>query len=268
MKLLSLGVLAILASPILAAAPDLSLRPIARESELATAVVIPAQRRPVMRPPSEQMVSMAAFGGILAVSGLTQSPRPWARPPAIVQQVMAKRRARRKGAICGNSDIQGERVGHVPAKVRGCGLNDAVSVRAVSGVRLSRPATMNCTTAKALNKWVSKAVIPAFKKHGRVVELRVAAHYACRTRNNRPGARISEHGKGKAIDISAFTMKNGKVITVLGNWKKGKYSKALVAVHRKACGPFGTVLGPRADRHHQDHFHLDTASYRSGPYCR
>jgi hypothetical protein len=27
-------------------------------------------------------------------------------------------------------------------------------------------------------------------------------------------------------------------------------------------------LGPDADRYHQDHFHLDTASHRSGPYCR
>jgi hypothetical protein len=39
-------------------------------------------------------------------------------------------------------------------------------------------------------------------------------------------------------------------------------------MHRGACGPFGTVLGPEADRYHQDHFHFDTARYRSGSYCR
>jgi len=39
-------------------------------------------------------------------------------------------------------------------------------------------------------------------------------------------------------------------------------------MHRAACGPFGTVLGPNADRFHQDHFHFDTARHRSGPYCR
>jgi hypothetical protein len=38
--------------------------------------------------------------------------------------------------------------------------------------------------------------------------------------------------------------------------------------HKTACGPFGTVLGPNADRYHQDHFHFDTARYRSGSYCR
>ena len=181
---------------------------------------------------------------------------------------MAKRRARRKGAICDNVDIQGDSVGHVPGRIKGCGFNQGVSVRSVSGVTLSRPATMDCTTAAALNEWVTKSVTPAFKNRGKVVELRVAAHYACRTRNNQPGARISEHGKGRAIDISAFTMQDGTVITVAGDWGKGKTGKALSQAHKNACGPFGTVLGPKADRYHQDHFHLDTARYRSGAYCR
>jgi len=37
---------------------------------------------------------------------------------------------------------------------------------------------------------------------------------------------------------------------------------------RAACGPFGTVLGPESNRFHRDHFHFDTARYRSGSYCR
>jgi hypothetical protein len=39
-------------------------------------------------------------------------------------------------------------------------------------------------------------------------------------------------------------------------------------MHKAACGPFGTVLGPNSNRFHQDHFHFDTARYRSGSYCR
>ena len=270
MKRLAAIALAFLVGPALAAAPDTSLRPIARGVQMTpVAIISPSRRRPELRPPSEQMVSMAARGDILAFAGLSRSLRPWLRPPAVEQQAMAKRRAKRKGAICGNKDIQGDKVGHVPGRIKGCGFNKAVSVRSISGVKLSRPATMDCTTANALNKWVDKAVIPAFKRNGGgVVGLRVAAHYACRTRNNKRGARISEHGKGKAIDISAFIMENGKVVTVIGDWGKGKSGRALAKVHKKACGPFGTVLGPKADRHHQDHFHLDTASYRSGPYCR
>lgn len=269
MNRLIAAALVLLTGPVLAAAPDTSLRPELRGGEVVAAVpATPTRLRPVMRPPSEQMVSMAAQADLPTFAGLSQSLRPWMRPPVVVEQAMAKRRARRKGAICGNSDIQGEKIGHVPGRIKGCGFNKAVSVRSVSGVRLSRPATMDCTTAEALNKWVDKTVIPAFKRRGGVVELRVAAHYACRTRNNQPGARISEHGKGRAIDISAFTMEDGKVITVAGDWGKGKNGKALAQSHQKACGPFGTVLGPKADRHHRDHFHLDTASHRGGSYCR
>lgn len=289
MRYLTVLVLLLTAAPVLAAAPDTSLRPTARGQQSvalastitpsrlrpiarATPVFVkpatPSRLRPEMRPPSEQMVSMAARGDIFVFASPANSLRPWLRPPVVEQQAMAKRRALRKGAICGNRDIQGEKIGHVPGRIKGCGFNKAVSVRSISGVKLSRPATMDCTTAEALNNWVAKAVIPAFKRRGGVMELRVAAHYACRTRNNKPGARISEHGKGRAIDISSFTMENGKVITVAGDWGKGKNGKALAKVHKQACGPFGTVLGPKADRHHQDHFHLDTASYRSGPYCR
>lgn len=133
---------------------------------------------------------------------------------------------------------------------------------------LSRPSTMDCGTAIALNKWVDKTVKPTFKRRGPVVELQIAAHYACRTRNNRKGARISEHGKGRAIDISGFKMADGEVVTVLNGWRKNPSQKQLKKIWRGACGPFGTVLGPNSDRYHKDHFHLDTARYRSGPYCR
>jgi hypothetical protein len=271
MKRLVIVALAVFAGPALAGTPETSLRPIARGAQMPAVVIIatPSHRRPEMRPPSEPMVSMAARGDVLPFASLSHSPRPWLRPPVVEQQAMSKRRARREGGVCGNLDIQGDRVGHVPGRIKGCGFDSAVSVRSISGVKLSRPATMDCTTANALNEWVGDAVIPAFKRNGGgVVGLRVAAHYACRTRNNKPGARISEHGKGKAIDISAFIMESGKVVTVIGDWGKGKSGRALAKVHKKACGPFGTVLGPKVDRHHQDHFHMDTASYRSGAYCR
>ena len=103
---------------------------------------------------------------------------------------------------------------------------------------------------------------------GGLKELRVAAHYACRTRNNRKGGKISEHGKGRAIDISGFELADGRTITVLKGWRARRSSKAMRRMHQGACGPFGTVLGPESDRFHQDHFHFDTARYRSGSYCR
>ncbi len=142
----------------------------------------------------------------------------------------------------------------------------------VAGVRLSQAAVMDCTTAKALNSWVETGVKPAVGRlGGGLAGLRVAAHYSCRTRNNQPGAKISEHGKGHAIDISGgFVLKNGGVtISVLNGWRDPVQGKVLKAAHAAACAPpFGTVLGPNADRYHQDHLHMDTARYRSGSYCR
>jgi len=188
------------------------------------------------------------------------------RQSDLVEKVLFKRRKLRKEAICGDLDIQGEEVGAVAGKLRGCGAQNAVRVRSVAGVTLSQPSIMTCETASALSQWVQKGVQPAFRK--RVVGLRVAAHYSCRTRNNRPGAKISEHGRAKAIDISGFELKNGDLVTVLQGWKARGTRKQLQKVWKAACGPFGTVLGPKADRYHQDHFHLDTARHRGGAYCR
>ncbi len=238
------------------------------------------------------LFSALLFGLSARTSGATT--RPQARPEASVtlpqttkrpkmrneqlalfglgkkrKQERARAKAEREGMVCGVSGLQGEVVGQVPGKISGCGVNDAVKLRSVSGVALSQHAIMDCVTAKALKTWVDTGVKPAFgKMGGGVRKLRVAAHYACRTRNNKTGAKISEHGKGRAIDISGFYLENGKEISVLNDWGKGRGGKALRAARKAACGPFGTVLGPGSDRYHDDHFHFDTARYRGGPYCK
>ncbi|AVO36889.1 extensin family protein [Pukyongiella litopenaei] len=276
-----------------AAAPDRSPRPAGRpaEPQVARAVVAaiapvrpharpgmtgpvmvpvpvqPARLRPHARPVSEQ-VTLAAARSATPLLGPADSLRPHIRPGDLEHRVMARRRARAKGAVCGDPDIQGEAVGRVPGRIRGCGIPDAVKVTSVSGVRLSQPSLMNCTTAQAFKNWMDHGIKPAFRRRGPVVELKVAAHYACRTRNSRKGARISEHGKGNAIDISAFTMMDGEVITVLRGWGQGTTLKPLRNVWKSACGPFGTVLGPGSDGYHRDHIHVDTARYRNGTYCR
>ena len=152
----------------------------------------------------------------------------------------------------------------------GCGVRDAWVVTEVSGVRLSNPAIMTMQTARALNRWVRNTAIPAVgNRGGGLVELTVAAHYSCRSRNSRPGARLSEHAKGQAIDISSVVMRDGSRVTVLRGWSEGgRDARLLRRLHSGACGPFGTVLGPESDRFHQDHFHFDVASHRGGPYCR
>ncbi|MEM6761096.1 MAG: extensin family protein [Pseudomonadota bacterium] len=268
MKALALALGLSLVAASAAAAPETSLRPVAR---FVPAPEIEPVKRPVSRPgtnerrPSSQPQPVAQQVAALSVPPSVTSLRPLLRPRAIEQKAMARRDARREGQVCGDPDLQGDVVGYVPGRLAACGIDEAVRVRSVSGVTLSQGALMNCRTAKALKRWTENAALPAFKRTGGgLASYQVAAHYACRTRNNQPGGRISEHGKGNAIDISGFTMRDGTQLTVQSDWN----ARALRDVHRKACGPFGTVLGPDADRFHLDHFHFDTAQHRGGPYCR
>ncbi|MEH6835342.1 MULTISPECIES: extensin family protein [Falsihalocynthiibacter] len=174
-----------------------------------------------------------------------------------------------KGSICGSSRIRGQTMSAIPGKIKGCGVKNPVSVTSVAGIPLSRAATMDCNTAITLHNWVEKGVKPAVGRlGGGVARIDVISGYSCRTRNNQKGKRISEHGKGKAVDISGITLANGVSISVLKGWNSKAQGKLLRAMHKSACGPFGTVLGPSANSFHRDHFHFDTAKYRSGSYCK
>jgi hypothetical protein len=175
----------------------------------------------------------------------------------------------RKGAICGVPSIKGTALSPIAGRVKGCAVDEPVQVTSVQGVALSTPATVDCTTARALDAWVKGAVLPTVGRlGGGVAALQVADSYSCRPRNNVAGARLSEHGKGHAIDISAIRLKNGVSISVLKGWGDAQQGRILKALHKAACGTFGTVLGPNSDGYHRDHIHLDTARYRSGSYCR
>ena len=171
--------------------------------------------------------------------------------------------------ICGIPGMVGETNRTIQGRINGCGLEDGVQVTQVAGVTLSQGASMDCRTARALHDWVTGSAKPTLSgRGGGLMRLEVAAGYACRTRNNRPGGRVSEHGKGRAIDISGFTLRDGTTLTVLRDWRGGD-SRLLKRMHREACGPFKTVIGPDGDRYHQDHFHFDTARRRNGSsYCR
>ncbi len=167
-------------------------------------------------------------------------------------------------AVCGSKSILG-----VPEKSfskGACGITNPVRVYAVDGIKLSTPALVNCQTAGALNNWVRQSARPnAAFINKKLSELKVVASYACRNRNHKKGGKLSEHAKGNAVDIAGFKFTDGSDLSVKAAYYK--YKKYFQSVRRQACGPFGTVLGPGVALH-DDHFHFDTASYRSGPYCK
>lgn len=253
-------------------------RQIARQvADAPVRVAVAAVARPDPRSDPE---ASAALADPLPAGAAVLSPRPDSRPENLKRKATVRSAGfmpaaparnvfggRRK--VCAANGITAERIAAIPARVSGCGLEGGVRVTAVQGIPLSQPATIDCQTAEALNNWVAKVVVPTVgRRGGGVTQLRVAAHYACRPRNNQRGAKISEHGRGRAIDISGFALKNGTQINVLTGWNDRRQGPLLKTMHEGACGIFGTVLGPKSDRFHRDHFHLDTARYRSGAYCR
>lgn len=243
-----------------------------------TPAAIRSPASPETRAPITASASTMGFGAALLAS-IRPSPRPAQQPraaaPERVQQAAAIRPAPgtgpvtgRSGALCGNPAIRGEAMAPIVGRISGCGVARPVRVTSVEGVSLSQASIMDCDTANALATWVRTGVKPAVGgTGGGVRQLQVAAHYVCRTRNHRSGARLSEHAKGRAIDISGITLVDGRTLTILRDWR-GPGGQMLRAMHRAACGPFGTTLGPGSDGMHEDHLHLDTARHRRGNYCR
>jgi hypothetical protein len=139
-----------------------------------------------------------------------------------------------------------------------------VRIRSVDGVRLSEGALMDCTTAEALLDWVQEGARPAVGgRGGGLAGFEIMGHYACRPRNNQAGARLSQHGLGRAIDIGAVVLQDGSRLSIAGDWP----DPALTQMHEAACGIFSTTLGPGSDGFHEDHLHYDTTRGR-GAYCR
>ena len=260
-------------------APKTSIRPMPRPvlSQAAAAVSAPlvnaavnpatialpdlARLRPLPRPKVAPVAEAAPSPELAAAAapplrkGLLGLIAPRAKP--------AKRaKASRKGSVCGDPSIKGKDLPRITSRTKGCGVESPVSVTSVDGISLTPAATIDCTTAKALKTWVQKGLRPALGA-SEPARLRVAASYTCRSRNNVRGAKISEHGRGKAIDIASVVLANGKDLTVRQNFR------TLRKAYKAACGIFGTTLGPGSDGYHEDHMHFDTARQRSGgAYCR
>lgn len=192
--------------------------------------------------------------GLLA--GLFGAPRP--RPA----QTEIPAAAPRANGICGNAALMGEAVEPIGSSMQGCGVAAPVRITAVDGIQLSIPATVDCTTANALATWVDQGLRPAFPDQ-QIVGLQIAGSYICRTRNHIRGAPISEHGRGKAVDIAAVVLADGTVLSVANNW-----NRQMRTAYQAGCGIFGTTLGPGSDGYHEDHMHFDTADHRNGAYCR
>src|SRR5690606_762969 len=81
---------------------------------------------------------------------------------------------------------------------------------------------------------------------------------------------VSEHSYGNAIDLSSFTLSDGRSVRVLGHF--GRLDEPPTTGSARFLRQFGeqafdrdlvsVSLGPYWDALHRDHLHLDMARYR------
>lgn len=147
-----------------------------------------------------------------------------------------------------------------------CGTERPFELTAVNDgrVKLKPAALLRCPMIPQVERWMRESVAPAARYYfgSDVVEISVAASYSCRPMNHVAGAKLSEHGYANALDVSAFTLANGRRITLKRGWNGDPDEQGFLrTVHRGACQQFTTVLGPNHDRAHHDHFHVDLARH-------
>jgi Extensin-like protein C-terminus len=148
-----------------------------------------------------------------------------------------------------------------------CGLYYPFKVSALldGRVGLNSAYTLDCPMVARLNAWVSETVQPAARARfgEELAEITAMGAYSCRTMNNQPGGRISEHAFGNAIDIGGFRLASGREISIRRDWWRGdEQTRAFLQdVHSGACGHFTTVLGPGSNIFHYNHIHLDLAMH-------
>ena len=146
-------------------------------------------------------------------------------------------------------------------------LGQSNAIAAMGPVAIKPAATLACPMVSALDRWILDSVQPAAQRWFRqpVTEIRQISAYSCRGMNAQPGARISEHAFGNALDISAFVLADGRRITVKNGWRATPEEQGFLRdVQGAACEQFNTVLAPGSNRFHYDHFHFDLMRRASG----
>jgi hypothetical protein len=131
---------------------------------------------------------------------------------------------------------------------------------AAGPVAVKPAATLACPIVSALDHWLTETVQPAAQRwfRQRVVEIKQISAYSCRGMNGNPSAHISEHAFGNALDIAAFTLADGRHVTVKDGWRGLPEEQGFLRdVEAGACQQFTTVLAPGSNVYHYDHIHVD-----------
>lgn len=155
----------------------------------------------------------------------------------------------------------------------GCVVANPVRITSAT-IPWNRPTVLSCPTVSVLAHYETEVLQPAAQAHfGQAIRrINHLGTYSCRVRRNTTeanaalngsrGGRMSEHSKGRAIDLGSFELADGTIVSVKNDWRAGNQKAAFLHdIARAACSRFSVVLTPNYDRFHQDHIHLDIGPY-------
>ena len=245
--------------------------PIAQQPRPVSTINASSYPPPQMQPPPQAGVPLSISPpGI----GASASPPAYGAPPAFPQASPNHSLTPPRNAAAPDFDDEDDtppqtmpsREPQRPLPPLGPARNPRVTGSFVP-VEVKPQATLACPIVSALDNWIMSSVQPAAAKWFRqpVVEIKQISAYSCRGMNGQPGARISEHAFGNALDIAAFVLADGHRITVKGGWQGTPEEQGFLRdVQGAACDQFTTVLAPDSNRFHYDHIHVDLMRRASG----
>lgn len=225
------------------------------------------------------ILGLAIAGGGLAVAEDVPLPRPrpsirpaWTEPQSFREAAGPDFKSDEVTAEASDCRQRLEKIAVIAAMPRligpgACGGADMVRVDAVlladnKRVDIKPAPYLRCAMAEQLVSWVRDDAAPRVAAAG--PELRVLETYddfECRGRNRIVGAKLSEHGKGNAVDVRGLTLADKHFVSLTDMTVAKDLREDL---RKSACSRFTTVLGPGSDGYHESHIHLDLAERHNG----
>ena len=199
-------------------------------------------------------------------------PPPWPEPRTFREAAGADFKSDEVTSAASDCRLRLEKAAVIVAMPRligpgACGGGDMVEISAIKLTGAAqipvKPAPMiRCSMAESLVSWIRDDAVPRVAKAGAALRsVETYDDFNCRGRNRVKGARMSEHGRGNAVDIRSFTLADNRVmhltdITAPKDLREG--------LRETSCARFTTVLGPGSDGYHEEHIHLDLAERSNG----
>ncbi len=110
-----------------------------------------------------------------------------------------------------------------PVKQGECGMPAPILLKRLgsrSPITFDPPVQITCPMLRALDRWTKESLQKASRSTLGATVSRIlgASGYVCRNTYNRPDGNLSQHASGNAIDLSAFVLRDGRIVTLRKGW--------------------------------------------------